>query len=253
MPSRSKRPKGLFSEQALFDSGIFDTTVKFACDSHFIDAARRHPVGAAGRSTDFARRALHVAWMRGTMAANEERELADAIPDYEHVASLATNASKGLDALLQNLSRRKIGKLGATALVPPLRQMEVHSPASATESRHQIASEQAQTLLDAAAVVQRFAAYAAARRDQLAGGRKNSGRSDKAAFLHVLAEAWVFLTGKLPGQGIDRNPFLRLVEASWSDCSGGEEEPFASQLRSVLGQMRTDPVYRQQDYRPSWL
>ena len=41
---------------------------------------------------------------------------------------------------------------------------------------------------------------------------------DKHGFVYRLAEGWIFLTGKLPGEGKERNPFLRFVEAAAADA-----------------------------------
>ena len=76
---------------------------------------------------------------------------------------------------------------------------------------------------------------------------------DKAAFLRAMAEGWLFLTGRLPGLGIERNPFLRLAEAGWDDCGGSRDESFASQLRPLVRQMRRDPQYQTVPYVPDWI
>ena len=41
----------------------------------------------------------------------------------------------------------------------------------------------------------------------------------KRAFVRILAEGWVFLTGEMPSKNLDpsKNPFLRVVEAAWID------------------------------------
>jgi hypothetical protein len=46
----------------------------------------------------------------------------------------------------------------------------------------------------------------------------NEREQDKHAFTLRLAEAWIYLTGKLPGLGTERNPFLRFVEAAAQDA-----------------------------------
>ena len=46
----------------------------------------------------------------------------------------------------------------------------------------------------------------------------NEREHDKHAFAFRLAEAWIYLTGKLPGLGSERNPFLRFVEAAARDA-----------------------------------
>src|SRR6516225_8123441 len=42
---------------------------------------------------------------------------------------------------------------------------------------------------------------------------------DKHGFVFRLAEAWLYLTGRLPGLGKERNPFLRFVEAAAVDAN----------------------------------
>jgi hypothetical protein len=65
----------------------------------------------------------------------------------------------------------------------------------------------------------------------------NEREHDKHAFVYRLAEAWIYLTGKLPGSGRDRNPFLRFVEAAGIDA-GIDDEDFYSATKQAIDILR---------------
>jgi hypothetical protein len=65
----------------------------------------------------------------------------------------------------------------------------------------------------------------------------NEREHDKHAFVYRLAEAWIYLTGKLPGSGRDRNPFLRFVEAAGIDA-GIDDEDFFSATKQAIDILR---------------
>jgi len=77
------------------------------------------------------------------------------------------------------------------------------------------------------------------RRKSLASRRKNEGDMDKRAFVYRLAEGWIFLTGKRPGRSYNsrRNPFLRFVEAAWTDAGLCSEQDFSRALDAALRQL----------------
>lgn len=253
MTKKSKRSKSLFEESELHDSGIHDASTPLRSDPHFVAAAASRPTER--HAAAHGRRILHVAWMQAKDAEHEARVLEEAIPDYERVGDLAAAAAIPLKRLIRNLvgDYRSNEVHRVAALVPPLRRMAAHmGPKSRSDQRQALAERQAHALFEAAIVVSRLARYAAKRRGTLAGGRQNAGRVDKAAFLRALAEGWLFLTGRLPGLGVERNPFLRLAEACWEDCGGSQNESFASQLRPVVKAMRESSVY-QAPYVPDWI
>ena len=51
----------------------------------------------------------------------------------------------------------------------------------------------------------------------------------KRAFVRILAEGWVFLTGEMPGKNREplKNPFLRAVDAAWIDWHQEDSDPAA--------------------------
>jgi hypothetical protein len=85
-------------------------------------------------------------------------------------------------------------------------------------------------------MLQELSGHAQHRRDRLARAGKNEGDLGKRAFVYVLAEGWIFLTGKRPGRNFyaTRNPFLRFVKAAWTDAGFGDHENFSRALESTL-------------------
>ena len=80
------------------------------------------------------------------------------------------------------------------------------------------------------------------RRDALVAIYPNSSQDhQKRAFVRILAEGWVFLTGEMPGKHRDplKNPFLRVVEAAWIDW---HQEDRTATLRHLA--RRSTPLFR---------
>jgi hypothetical protein len=66
----------------------------------------------------------------------------------------------------------------------------------------------------------------------------------------VLAEAWIALVGRAPGLSRDAksNPFLRFVEAAWTDADLDADEDFSSALNQALQRFRM----RAREISPDW-
>ena len=76
------------------------------------------------------------------------------------------------------------------------------------------AKEELAFLLEAADAIARIRANAVDFRETRPKVRGAEIEHDKHGFVYRLAEGWIFLTGKLPGAGKERNPFLRFVDAA---------------------------------------
>ena len=71
---------------------------------------------------------------------------------------------------------------------------------------------------------------------------------DKHGFVFRLAEAWLYLTGRLPGLGKERNPFLRFVEAAAVDANV-QSNGFYDGMKAAIQHLKT--LERFDEDRPS--
>lgn len=232
--------------------------------SYEIDGAvaelRLHPRwNARADAHNFARRALFVA----TMEAIDASELdlhGEWIGTWEEGYGLALKASVAMPGLVNFLARDrrgkdKLAKHGAAALEAPLRQMCAHLyPSLSPPDRVIWAADQARSLVATRYLLEQLEGHMLAMRDMLAASRENAGKPEKAAFVLTMAEAWVFLTGKLPGSNPNpsRTPFLRFVETAWGDV-GPEQDSFVSATRVAINHLKKQTDILAEHYRPRWL
>ena len=100
----------------------------------------------------------------------------------------------------------------------------------------------------ASSLLKDLASDAKRRRDEWSRQRQNTGDLSRQAFVMILAEAWLFATGRLPGgsNDPDKNPFLALVGAAWKDWHGA-----GADVPSFFSQAKTAAVALQN--APSWM
>jgi hypothetical protein len=93
------------------------------------------------------------------------------------------------------------------------------------------------TLLRAQAIAARLARDADRRRRGFTSALRNPALIERRPFVAIMAEAWVFLFGQRPSlnPNPERNPFLRFVDAAWTDWKGADAktESFVEALRDV--------------------
>jgi hypothetical protein len=80
----------------------------------------------------------------------------------------------------------------------------------------------------------------------------------KRAFVRILAEGWVFLTGKMPGKNLDpsKNPFLRVVEAAWIDwhqMKDSDAAAFGEALNAAISSIDEAQLNWLRAAGPGWL
>ena len=96
------------------------------------------------------------------------------------------------------------------------------------------------------------------RRDALLALYPNSSQDhQKRAFVRILAEGWVFLTGKMPGKNLDplKNPFLRVVEAAWTDWrqeDSSDTAAFGEALNAAISSIDKTRFNRLVAMGPEW-
>jgi hypothetical protein len=163
----------------------------------------------------------HVVWIgRQTLEAAikeavSQKELHPRPSEWEPEWSRIADAAQGADAALAGLFRAidPDGK-DAEHFVRFIRQSR------AGEFGASKAMRDARLLVAAKQIIGKLHADTLTRRDALVALYPNSFQDhQKRAFVRILAECWIFLTGKMPGKHRDplKNPFLRVVEAAWID------------------------------------
>ena len=109
----------------------------------------------------------------------------------------------------------------------------------------------ARSLVEAKQIIGKLHADTLTRRDALVALYPSSSQDhQKRAFVRILAEGWVFLTGKMPGKNLDpsKNPFLRVVEAAWIDwhqVNNSDAAAFGEALNAAISSI--------DDARLKWL
>lgn len=237
------------------DGALYDFNSKYRIDSHTFDAP-----GLAtwdhGAKKQVGRRAIEVALMRCEDAA-EELRLPIHREDWKRVEAAAAAAHRALTALGTALSG-EAGHATPQGLFAPFRQMAVHvtKPAdSSTRARQDWANirplwatQKAMQFCEAEQMVAEIQRYLSTRAQETKHDKK-PGELAKNAFVFTMAELWVLISGKRPGSGPVRNPFLRLVAAAWEDAGGSPNESFERSLRQTLERMEREPVQSP----PHWL
>jgi hypothetical protein len=166
------------------------------------------------------RRALEVA-IKGAVS---QKELNPRPSEWEPEWSRIADASQDAVAALARLFRAidPDGK-DAEHFAPFIRQSRAGG-IEASKAGYRDAAEgalrDARLLLAAKQIIGKLRAATLTRRGALAALYPSSSQDhQKRAFVRILAEGWVFLTGEMPGKNLDpsKNPFLRVVEAAWID------------------------------------
>jgi hypothetical protein len=157
------------------------------------------------------RRALEIA----IREAVSQKELHPRFSDWEPEWSRIANACQDAVAALARLFRG-IDPLGKDAehFVRFIRQSRAGGVGASKAMRD------ARILVAAKQIIRKLRTDTLTRRDELVALYPNSSQDhQKRAFVRIWAEAWVFLTGKMPGKNRDplKNPFLRVVDAAWID------------------------------------
>ena len=118
-----------------------------------------------------------------------------------------------------------------------LRVRRLISKANGTTMDRARSKEELAFLLEAANVIASIRANAVDFRKTWPKVKGTEIEHDKHGFVYRLAEGWIFLTGKLPGTGKERNPFLRFVEAAAADA-GVKTTGFYTGLLAALDHLR---------------
>jgi hypothetical protein len=117
----------------------------------------------------------------------------------------------------------------------------------------------ARLLVAAKEIIGKLRADTLTRRDALVALYPSSSKDhQKRAFVRILAEGWVFLTGEMPGKNLDpsKNPFLRVVEAAWIDwhqVKNSDAAAFGEALNAAISSVDEAQLNWLRAAGPGWL
>ena len=197
------------------------------------------------------RRALEVAIMEAVSQTELNPRLSEWEPEWSRIA----DASRAADVALSRLFRA-IDPLGKDAehFVRFIRQSRGNGGVGASK-----AMRDARLLMAARQIIGKLRADTLTRRDALVALYPGSSQDhQKRAFVRILAEGWVFLTGEMPGKNLDpsKNPFLRVVEAAWTDWhqedSNSDSAGFGEALDAAISSIEARLNELRDEKGPEW-
>jgi hypothetical protein len=178
---------------------------------------------------------------------------------WSHIAEASQDAIAALDGLFSAIDP---GGKEAEHFAPFVRQSRAGG-FEVSNAGHRDAAERAlrdaRLLVEARQIIGNLHADTLKRRDALMALYPSSSQDhQKRAFVRILAEGWVFLTGKRPSKQPDssKNPFLRVVEAAWMDwrkVKNSDTAVFGEALNAAISSIDETRVNRLVAGPPEWL
>ncbi|TQN61024.1 hypothetical protein FLX27_15265 [Agrobacterium tumefaciens] len=212
-------------------------------------ASEQEMIGCLRRCVEAA---IHIGF-----AADEQLKYGEYASDWKTAASMAARASGALSELIKHLTglgSKDLSENGKAYLRPSL--FSFHNATATGESiteKNRLAESDAAALVTANEFLLQYADFAKGKSDHLTTGRQHPGKPGKAAFVTTLAESWIWLTGRIPGKGLENNPFLEFVDAAWKDA-GEDKEDFIHAMRQAVDDLKTRiPKEKIETFEPAWL
>ena len=196
------------------------------------------------------RRTLEVAIMEAVSQKELNPRLSEWAPEWSRIANASQDAIAAIAGLF-----RAIDPLGKDAehFVPFIRQSRAGGVGASKAMRD------ARLLVAAKQIIVKLRADTLTRRDGLVAIYPNSSRDhEKRAFVRILAEGWVFLTGQMPGKNRDplKNPFLRVVDAAWIEWhqeNSSDAAAFGEALDTAISSINEAELNWLRAVGPGWV
>lgn len=197
----------------------------------------------------FGHVALKVA--RDDAITEQDQRAAGQYRQWERTAELAASAHTALNAFVRCVPKgglstgvfmgrtrvdRKFAKSGVIKLLANPRIATNGKMFGRDDAKHELAS-----LTEALHTLKTIREHATVRCKELRHTKKiKDADYGKRVFVLRLAEAWIYLTGNLPGKGrtAEKNPFLRFVGAALSDVGDEDEEDSFRALEWALEHLK---------------
>ncbi len=180
----------------------------------------------------FARRSLEVA-LRDALKYQERRSR-DQFDYWQNAKNLSSQANAALKLLIRHIEPDglkngiDVPSFDDVRVRHTLRVLPNGKVANGETNKAELA-----LLIEAQNAIKAIHRTASQYASLLTNSVGNEREHDKHAFIYRLAEAWIYLTGKPPGKGRDRNPFLRFVDAAATDADV-EETDFYSAMKHAI-------------------
>jgi hypothetical protein len=208
----------------------------------------------------FAKRTLEIAAHEAS--AELDKNTGKDIEDWARSHDFASKAATGIDRAVKHILGAYVDAPSDTSrkatiglLVSPLGRIyrmtaaRLGKKVSIPKTRER-AEKDASALYDASVILHLIAEESLRKRDAIAGGYRNPGRPEKAAFVRVMMEGWIFLTGKRPS---DKNThFASFVSAGWTDLTGQEDSSWEQPIRKAHESFSPQDIASIAERVPSW-
>jgi hypothetical protein len=205
------------------------------------------------------RRALEVAIKEAASQKELNPRQSEWEPDWSGIADAAQDAVAAIGKLFRAIDPK--GK-DAEHFAPFIRQSRaggVEASKAGYRDAAETALRDARLLVEAKQRIGKLRADTLTRRDALLALYPSSSQDhQKRAFVRILAEGWVFLTGVMPGKNPDpsKNPFLRVVEAAWIDwrqVKNSDAAAFGEALNAAISSIDEAQLNWLRAAGPGWL
>jgi hypothetical protein len=178
---------------------------------------------------------------------------------WTHIAEASQDAVKALERLFRAIDPH--GK-DAEHFAPFIRKSRTGG-FEASKAGYRAADESAlsdaRLLMAAKQIISKLHADTLTQRDARMAIYPNSYQDhQKWGFVRIFAEGWVFLTGKMPSKHRDplKNPFLRVVEAAWTDwhqkASNSGSAGFGEALDAAISSIDEARLNELRSEGPEW-
>jgi hypothetical protein len=244
-------------------SEVIYTNNRFSIDDHVAKLFRDRLVQPRWQQSEkapisFGRRTLEVAFhaANGELDKNTKKD----IEDWKNSGRFATRAKSVVDQFLKfarggPIQNSNLSELDPSLFVPYFRRIRIIAAARSKRrvSRPEIFQEaktDADILLKTSRLLRDIAEESEAQRKSLASQYQNPGIPEKLAFVRVMMEGWIFLTGKRPSE--KNTHFASFISAGWTDLTGQEDVSWEQSIRKARESLLPRDSVEIAERGPSW-
>jgi hypothetical protein len=205
------------------------------------------------------RRALEVAIKEAVSQKELNPRPSEWEPEWSRIADASQDAVAALARLFRAIDPDGKDAEHFALFIRQSRAGGVEASKAGYSDAAESALRDARLLVAAKQIIGKLRADTLTRMDALVALYPSSSQDhQKRAFVRILAEGWVFLTGKMPGKNLDpsKNPFLRVVEAAWIDWhqrKDSDAAAFGEALNAAISSIDEAQLNWLRAAGPGWL